>query len=596
METIKLRIEELTKRVWDNEFNANSREVSDYQYESMFKKLCKLEKRYPEYADPNSPTLRLGSNTTNRFRTFKHPYPMHYYRRGNIDNILELLHYNKELICEDNIEGLRVTISYLNGKLQNVVTIGNGLQGKEITQNARTISNIPFFIPLKEHVDIRGVIYYPESEFRKHSKSNAQFKSVGHAPLKIMMSEKSKMVVKHRMHFCANYLISACTFNISYLEMTEKLREMKFELPHCKICKTPDVIQRIIAENNSGEIPTNGRIFRLNKTLSVEERNKSQRFEPNALLWYFPNTVQKKIMGVDWAKNKAGNIIPSIVFETPLKVNGSTYYKVSLKNIGKFKHLNLHYNDTAEIDLSTGKPELLKILNELRVEHPFPINAPNHCPYCGSELSIRGMHLICTSSSCSPNNYSSPVSNSFRHELEFDCFGDWKYMHLKIVANFFGARAIKKRDEDGKTKIILQFNSCNQVADITYTFNAEKMPVKIFVSDFDTKYEVNSDLKSFGRKSSSYLFYSNRFSTSFEEIKSTLNLPYLKLMEIDGLMSFMYNDNSKYRDIRFFFSYIASYKSKPIHIITKDPNLKPKPPVKKSFWKDLFSPAPVVKF
>lgn len=597
MENIQERIQKLTASVHDMDSKRNYREVDDHQFDAMYKKLVKLEKQYPEFADPNSYTQRQGSNTINRFRKFRHHYPILSFRRGNIPNILMLLDEEKEIIAQENINGVYISLSYSDGKLINAVTKGDGYEGKDVTQNARTIKNIPFFIPIKEHVEIHGVINYPTSYFNKLKKSDKIYHSSTDAASQIMLSKKSKLVAKHHLSFRANYLIENNCFGISYTKMIQQLREMNFEIPNIEICKTPDVIKKITSANQSKDIPANGIIFRQNITITDEDRLKFRRFEPKAYIWYKPKTIQKRIMGVDWSKHKNGNIIPSLVFEIPLKLNGSSYQKLSLKNVENLKQLNLHYNDTAEISISTGKPELSRIMEELRVEHPFPINAPNHCHYCGAELVTKGKQIICNNSSgCSPHTYSS-IKNSYRHENEFDCYGDWKFMHLKIVANFFGARAIKRRDEDGKLINILQFDFCNQLADISFTLNAEKMPIKIYTSDYNRKFEVDDKTKSLGRQCSRYFFYTSRYSSTFEEVKQIFRtLSYLKLMGIDDYMSFRYNDYTKYSDIRFFFSWIGGSKNEALRIITKDPNLKPEPPVKKSFWESLFSPGPVVKF
>ncbi len=99
----------------------------------MYKKLAKLEKQYPEFADPNSPTQRQGSNTINRFRNFKHRHPILSFRRGDIPEILNLLDEVKELIAQENINGLYISLSYSDGQLINAVTKGDGYEGKDVT-------------------------------------------------------------------------------------------------------------------------------------------------------------------------------------------------------------------------------------------------------------------------------------------------------------------------------------------------------------------------------------------------------------------------------------------------------------------------------
>ncbi len=184
---IEKKIKDLTAEL--NHYNyqyyvlANS-VISDYDFDLKLKELEALEAQYPNFADPNSPTQRIGGDITSRFQTEKHRWPM--LSLGNTYNQEELLDFDQrirkiigdqfEYVCELKFDGLSISLTYENGLLSKAVTRGDGTQGDVVTNNVKTIRSIP--IKLKEgdypdQFEIRGEIFMHKSAFLRLNKERA---------------------------------------------------------------------------------------------------------------------------------------------------------------------------------------------------------------------------------------------------------------------------------------------------------------------------------------------------------------------------------------------------------------------------------------
>ena len=181
---IQSKIEQLTQEL--NEYNyqyyvlAESL-ISDYDFDQKLKELESLEAQYPQYRDPNSPTLKVGGDITQKFKTVKHKWPM--MSLGNTYNEQELKDFDNRVrkvignqlqyVCELKFDGLSISLTYENGKLLKAVTRGDGTQGDEVTNNVRTIRSIPHQLKkgtFPDTFEIRGEIFMHKSAFLRLNK------------------------------------------------------------------------------------------------------------------------------------------------------------------------------------------------------------------------------------------------------------------------------------------------------------------------------------------------------------------------------------------------------------------------------------------
>ena len=155
MESPKSRIDELRKELHRHNYNyyvLNSPEITDYEFDKLMQELQDLEMFFPQYADPNSPTQRVGSDINQEFRQIKHKYPMlslsNTYSESDVRDFYERVRNGLEgeefeIVCELKFDGLSISLTYIDGKLDHAVTRGDGVVGDDVTGNVRTIKSVP---------------------------------------------------------------------------------------------------------------------------------------------------------------------------------------------------------------------------------------------------------------------------------------------------------------------------------------------------------------------------------------------------------------------------------------------------------------------
>ena len=175
---IRERIEELRRQLELHNFKyyvENAPEISDFEFDTMMRELQDLERAHPEYADPNSPTVRVGSDLTTEFETVRHRYPM--LSLGNTYSLDELHEFLARIereagatdyVCELKFDGTAISLTYDNGTLTRAVTRGDGVQGDDVTANVRTVRSVPLRLrghDYPAHFEIRGEILMPYASF-----------------------------------------------------------------------------------------------------------------------------------------------------------------------------------------------------------------------------------------------------------------------------------------------------------------------------------------------------------------------------------------------------------------------------------------------
>ena len=150
--------------------------ISDYDFDQKLKELQTLELQYPEFADPNSPTQRVGGDVTSKFETVRHRWPMlslgNTYNQDDLrdfdQRVRKIIGDNFEYICELKFDGLSISLTYQQGKLVKAVTRGDGTQGDLVTNNIKTIRSIPIHLKkghYPEEFEIRGEIFMHKNAF-----------------------------------------------------------------------------------------------------------------------------------------------------------------------------------------------------------------------------------------------------------------------------------------------------------------------------------------------------------------------------------------------------------------------------------------------
>ncbi|HWY38518.1 MAG TPA: NAD-dependent DNA ligase LigA, partial [Bacteroidia bacterium] len=258
----KKKIEELSKEIEQHNYNyyvLDKPAISDYDFDMLLEELLKLEKEFPQFLFPDSPSQRVGGQITKEFITVPHKYPMlslsNSYSKDELSDFDErvkkglgitgtdLFGGGVEYVCELKFDGLSISLTYENGKLLRAVTRGDGVQGDDVTINARTIRSLPLTLKgdYPSFFEIRGEIYMSRKMFDEINKEREE---IGEAPLAnprnsasgTMKMQDSSVVAKRRLECFVYYMMGDTLPSKTQYDNLEKAKSWGFRTsPHTKL-------------------------------------------------------------------------------------------------------------------------------------------------------------------------------------------------------------------------------------------------------------------------------------------------------------------------------------------------------------------------
>lgn len=418
----KKKIQQLSKELEQHNYNyyvLDKPTISDYDFDQLLNELIGLEKDFPQFLSPESPSQRVGGQITKVFKTVRHRYPM--MSLGNTYSFDELrdfdervkktLDHNYEYVCELKFDGLSIGLSYRNGKLFQAVTRGDGVQGDEVTTNVKTIRSIPLSLPAGDYPDdfeVRGEIYMPLSSFKKINKEiTEQMKEDGYDEEEIfekilknprnaasgtIKMQDSKVVAKRNLD-CFLYTLLADDLKIdSHFASLKKLKQWGFKISeHVKLCKSMDEVFEYINhwEKARTKLPfeIDGIVIKIN---SYEEQ-RLLGFTAKSPRWaisykYKAESVSTKLLSVSYQVGRTGAITPVANLQ-PVFLAGTTVKRASLHNADQIEKLDLHLGDFVFVEKG-GEiiPKITAVDLKKRDRNSKKIRYIDKCPECGTAL------------------------------------------------------------------------------------------------------------------------------------------------------------------------------------------------------------------
>lgn len=418
------RIKELVKLL--NYYNykyyvENNPVVSDYEYDQLYKELVNLEKKYPQYVLPDSPTQRVGGQPLKEFTTVQHKIPM-----LSIDNTYsedELVEFDKRIkrmakveeidyVVELKYDGVAVSLIYENGKFVLGASRGDGFRGDDITENLKTIKTLPLTIDYKEPLEVRGEVYMRKDDFERLNKEREKngeplFANPRNATAGSLKLLDSKEVAKRNLQLFVYQGILGEKYN-THLEVMIFLKNIGFPVsPHMKHAKN---IEEVIDyckewEEKRFSLPYNidGMVVKVN-SLSLQETLGTTTKSPRWVVAYkFPaEQVTTVIEDVIVQVGRTGTLTPVAILQ-PVQVSGTVVSRATLHNFDEIKRLGVKIGDRVFVEKS-GEiiPKIVKVIPEARDGDEKEIPLPSHCPVCGSpvvkypgEVAIRCPNVRC---------------------------------------------------------------------------------------------------------------------------------------------------------------------------------------------------------
>ena len=396
--------------------------VSDFEYDKLYAELVELEKQNPQFITPESPTQRVGA-VSEGFETYRHKYRLYSldntYTYDDIEKWYEKLttEYGNEieLVSELKIDGLAIALTYENVRLIRGVTLGNGVEGEDITANIKTIKAIPLKLFKDISVEVRGEIYMPVSSFEKLNKESLDtgekvFANPRNAASGSIRQLDSRITAKRDLSmFCYTAIIENGEFQPkTHYEALNYLKELGFKInPNIKLCKNAKEVVEYCKywENRRQNLDyaTDGVVVKVNRFDIQEDLGFTARAPKWATAFKFPpEEVSTTLEGIEIGVGKTGAVTPVALLK-PVLLAGSIVSRASLYNFEEIKRLDIRIGDTVLVKKAAEIiPKVITVLKTEGHENLPEIIPPKTCPSCGSELVLAPseMGLYCENPDC----------------------------------------------------------------------------------------------------------------------------------------------------------------------------------------------------
>lgn len=385
--------------------------ISDYEFDKLLEELQKLEQQYPELVLPDSPTQRVGGSITKVFPTVKHQYPMLslantysidelYDFDRRVKEILELPHNQEvEYVCELKIDGLSISLIYENGLLVRAITRGDGIQGDDVTPNAKTIRSIPLRLKgnYLSQIEVRGEIFMPISVFEKLNKEREEtgdepFANPRNAASGTMKLQDSSEVAKRKLDSFLYYLLAENLPYHTHSECLKHLKEWGFKVnEYTEVCKGIQQVQQFIQkwEEKRWHLPyeTDGVVVKVNNLQYQKTLGNTAKSPRWAVAFkYKPEQATTQLKNISYQVGRTGVITPVANLE-PVFLAGTKVKRASLHNADIIQKLDLHEQDYVIVEKG-GEiiPKIVAVDIHKRQPHAPRIQFITHCPECGTKL------------------------------------------------------------------------------------------------------------------------------------------------------------------------------------------------------------------
>ncbi len=396
--------------------------ISDFEYDTLFKKLQKIEEEHPELITPDSPTQRVGG-VSSSFEEYRHKYRL--YSLDNTYNADELRKWYErvqkecpgkvELVCELKIDGLAIALTYKDGLFVTGVTRGDGIVGENITQNLKTVKAVPLRLFENVDVEVRGEIYMPKSSFEKLNEESLKngeklFANPRNAAAGSLRQLDSTITAKRDLSM---FTYTAIIERSDYIPKThwdslQYIKKLGFKTnPNIRLV---DDIEGAIAfceewktKRFDLDYATDGVVIKVNRLDFQNEMGFTSRAPKWATAFKFPpEEITTKLLDIEIGVGKTGAVTPVAVLE-PVNLAGSVVSRASLHNFDEIERLDIRIGDRVLIKKAAEIiPKVIKVVDS-KEHNKLPVYIPpKKCPECNSELEVRDgeVNLYCANEKC----------------------------------------------------------------------------------------------------------------------------------------------------------------------------------------------------
>ena len=427
----KQRIDELRAELNRHNYNyyvLNAPTISDKEFDDLLRELEDLERDYPQYFDPLSPTQRVGSDINKAFTQVVHERPMMSLANSySIEEVEDFLRRAKsglggdecQIVGEMKFDGTSISLTYENGRLVRAVTRGDGVRGDDVTANVMTIKSIPLQLQgtgFPDKFEVRGEILMPWSTFEELNRERAYneeplFANPRNAAAGTLKLQNSAEVARRGLDAYIYYLLGDNLPCDNHYDNMMAVKSWGFKVSDAMtILPSIDAVREFIAhwdvERKKLPVATDGLVFKINslrQQLNLGNTAKSPRW---AIAYKFQaERACTKLKYVSFEVGRTGVITPVANLE-PVLLSGTIVKRASLHNEDIIRSLDIHDGDMLYVE-NGGEiiPKIVGVELESRLPDSRPIEFVKACPVCGSPLRrVEGEAAwVCTNSDgCAP--------------------------------------------------------------------------------------------------------------------------------------------------------------------------------------------------
>lgn len=409
---IKEEIEALRAELNQHNYNyyvLSAPTISDREFDEKMKHLQDLEMAYPQYADPDSPTQRVGSDLSKEFQQVVHKYPMlslgNTYSESDVrdfyERVARSLNEPFEIVAELKFDGTSISVTYEHGRLARAVTRGDGTKGDDVTANVKTIRSVPLRLlgdNYPDELEVRGEILLPWAEFdrlnaEREEQEEPLFANPRNAASGTIKQQNPAVVAARKLDAYFYYVLGENLPSDTHWGNLEQARRWGFKISKSmKLCHSMDEIIDFInywdTERKNLPVATDGIVLKVNSLTQQRNLGFTAKNPRWAIAYKFQaEQAETRLNSVSFQVGRTGAITPVANLE-PVLLAGTVVKRASLHNADIIKGLDLHIGD--QVYVEKGGEIIPKIVGVNKEARSFMIGDEvrfvNRCPVCGTPL------------------------------------------------------------------------------------------------------------------------------------------------------------------------------------------------------------------
>lgn len=441
IEALRAEIEEHNRHYYDEDAPV----ISDFEYDALLRRLEELEAAHPEFYDTKSPTQHVGGTAKSTFAPVTHEVPLE--SLNDVFSFEELKAFDervssalgeREYSVEPKIDGLSMSLEYENGVFVRGATRGDGVTGEDVTENLRTVRNLPKTLKnAPPRLIVRGEVYMSRAVFEELNAKRAErgeqlLANPRNAAAGSMRQQDPKVAAARKLDICVFNIQKAEGVSFStHSETLEALTSYGFyAVPHT-VCTDIDECCRHITEigENRDQFPydIDGAVVKINSLAQREQLGSTAKAPRWAAAYKYPPEVKESVVkDIVCQVGRTGVLTPKAVIE-PVRLAGTTVTNATLHNQDFIDKLDVRIGDTVRVR-KAGEiiPEVLEVVKEKRPEGAEPYHLPDTCPECGAPI-VRdedGVALRCTGAECPAQRLRNIIHFASREAMDIEGLGE----------------------------------------------------------------------------------------------------------------------------------------------------------------------------